>query len=1287
MADRTPAAGRQEPADEVARAARATTTAGPSADAAKLTTGRSRPGLTGHVGHDRRVLRSLQRKAGNAAATSLLPVRVAQPTIQRITDEEKKLLADEELAWNAAQAKVGKEALFVTHENPDFAIRVQERQPETSRLTVGALVDRNGGDPKRKSFDSAGAAAALASTLGGPAIAFKQDRFYFVAGLSGNGGMVRAKVWKVISRFAIDAAIGDDGMRYPLNEVLLLPSQDYAAKFQDATRAETVDAAGMRSVAGVKSDEDIAAETADAQAAKARGEAPPDPKRPERTRIPPERQEAFIAGYFRARAMELLGNNLAQAQKLKKDFQPGNASGDSGVVSANAKALIDSTREQGARMREILEKEALAQRYYELVRQRRSFRGSGWEIVVGGKTTVIALAEEDLKKQIDKVKEDKNLLLSRYPMLALMVDPERKAPEELSTPGKVAHGAAGAARSVGQNVEMLWKSELEKPTLYGRNQYDASSFGKGAGDEELRKEFFEKVVGVETAVRAAMAKVLGEGQYFLYGMAPLRTMVLADLAGNPELKAKAEEILKSHDTWSLVWNILGAAIEFGLMFVPGIGSLLSAAAGVITSSAQLELSMQDWNYSKAAIDPTKALVDQQEASDTLFWDTVFMAAAAADFGAEIAGSLAKGGKALTEEEKAAKQLDARPHDAAKRQKAIREAEEQKFWQPKDVPSDYKPFKRAAKPDAAPLSDGFTATLATVGIKVDAKGVATGDSPVAILGAAKRSWTRVKSALLSGETAADKAMGAYFMGRMVEYRHNASFAILNQCLDEIKARYYKPGEELLDTFEPTGSVSLTSDMDFTVKGPHASAIVEEFNKRFKQRIVDCESAIAFDTNVYTRPAFLDTPFDVPGGPSSKLDPVHDRALIADQERLWKEFSSKARSGEVGPEGAGKSANIDAILAEAERLYPTDFRARMAHVNNFNQETASHIKAADTMLAKGKEGVAEWAAYKQSILAKTPKDNLPHAQAVLQEAEARALSYQDQVLAELNAGRKSDLVTKEQMTKAMAEGPGSEAYERVIAARNRIYERKLGAVSAGQKAYDETRKKFEALRMVHESGKATPEQQAELLRLQSELHARATSVGASQSEALYFASEAHQAQGTFLLIVQNGQKAKNFMESPAYGAILSSQARDACFELLGFVIAHSGATLDDALGAAKNLERANLAYMAHPLAKGGAPAVLGLAGQVVVAKKASPDEALKVIIGRYGPPKESALAAFSRDVQVAGAQLRGQMAKVSGMPVKEIEEAWMRAVANGQAATLLMYASLAASKGGTVDRATH
>ena len=195
----------------------------------------------------------------------------------------------------------------------------------------------------------------------------------------------------------------------------------------------------------------------------------------------------------------------------------------------------------------------------------------------------------------------------------------------------------------GEHVAMLWSDEVRDPTVYGKNQYDESSFGRGASDEELRKEFAGKLDDVRQALRRARSNMIDGGDGFVLGLSSLRQRVAADLASNPALKRRLDEMLSTHDLVNVVERIGSAAIQIGLLFVPG-GQVISAAIGLAEQMHYTSVHLAEWDMSKAAVDPTRALVDQQKASGQLFTDTLLLALQAVFLAGEVLGQAPKAAK-------------------------------------------------------------------------------------------------------------------------------------------------------------------------------------------------------------------------------------------------------------------------------------------------------------------------------------------------------------------------------------------------------------------------------------------------------------------------------------------------------------------------------------------------------------------------------------------------------------------------------------------------------------------
>jgi hypothetical protein len=135
---------------------------------------------------------------------------------------------------------------------------------------------------------------------------------------------------------------------------------------------------------------------------------------------------------------------------------------------------------------------------------------------------------------------------------------------------------------------------------------------------------------------------------FLMGLEGLSGQVKADLGritgANAGLAARFDQMRASHEIKQLVWTIFDTAIQVGLLFVPG-GQVLSAALGFVSLAGAMGELLQEWDVSKAAVDPTTALVDQQKAEEKLAFDTVMLVLQAVDLASSTNRALEEMGEA------------------------------------------------------------------------------------------------------------------------------------------------------------------------------------------------------------------------------------------------------------------------------------------------------------------------------------------------------------------------------------------------------------------------------------------------------------------------------------------------------------------------------------------------------------------------------------------------------------------------------------------------------------------
>ena len=615
------------------------------------------------------------------------PASVAPPAaVNAPPDGATQLIEQEKKSYELANARVGQRAATVWFAHcPDDT----REKPETEDFTIQALVRRPPSDPDRRGFDAEGPAVAFASLQGGDgSVVLQQDQFFFVGRLNAGQHLLQRaapdtikderKMWMQAGQnlalslvnplfgaaaavyqagsairqaattrpsgarylvFAdqVVAVLGRDGTRFPKTYCLLgneasldqmpttTPDPKTGLPVPRTDVAAPPEAKDLRAIAGIP----------------AEGKKPDDkPKLNDEVEIPPEQQDQFILSYFRARGAEALASNEAMVDKLAEEFTPttqGSKDKPGSGVSASAKALIDAGRELGANFEKLLDQEAslnaqLQTMKAELMRS-RSVRIPEEKLVYEVKGEKKHLDDWIAKttKDQDQVTSDKNKVLSKSPVLALMVDRQTPSSRVISP---MSGSSASPARVTPDS-----------------NPYRHSLLAKDAtpqNDEAIRAEFNVKLDGVRKAIRHARAQMLTKDVQYLMGMEGLRNRVEADFQGitgkNAGLKTRVRNLLQQRDINHETFEIGTMVIQTGLMFVPG-GQVLSAAMGFVMAVQGMRESADRWDVSQATVDPAKALVDQQQAETALVFSTVILAISAVDLATSVNQALGVAGSA------------------------------------------------------------------------------------------------------------------------------------------------------------------------------------------------------------------------------------------------------------------------------------------------------------------------------------------------------------------------------------------------------------------------------------------------------------------------------------------------------------------------------------------------------------------------------------------------------------------------------------------------------------------
>src|SRR5262249_54752818 len=141
----------------------------------------------------------------------------------------------------------------------------------------------------------------------------------------------------------------------------------------------------------------------------------------------------------------------------------------------------------------------------------------------------------------------------------------------------------------------------------GENPYDKSVLNekpkdgdpksKDQLDDKVGAEFRKKLDAVLQALARAKAGVVG-GDLDLLAMEGLRRRVSGDIekikGGNKSLKYDLDRMLAAKASSDLKWTILETVIQVGLIFVPGVGQLLSAVMGFALQAKEMDKHLAEW---------------------------------------------------------------------------------------------------------------------------------------------------------------------------------------------------------------------------------------------------------------------------------------------------------------------------------------------------------------------------------------------------------------------------------------------------------------------------------------------------------------------------------------------------------------------------------------------------------------------------------------------------------------------------------------------------------------------
>jgi hypothetical protein len=487
--------------------------------------------------------------------------------------------------------------------------------PVTEQFLIGEVVERPSSEPKRYGFDTPGPATAFsAMTAPNGGATFQHEGFYFVSRLREGKHKLRVTdpgffewdwwsgrdyVYRVDPSPGINSITGMGGFIFPLNsEIEPDPAK---ARFQTTPNvAKPATAEDMKQIAGILPDSTNPGEK---------------PKLPDQTEIPEDQYETFILSYFRARGLETLAANEKFAADLTEKFKPAPGGPDGkggGGLQPDAKKLIDESRKGGILYKDLMDQEAKleARIDYMEATKKRTF---GWdsEYTFQGETKRRSAWIAKFRKDEGDIKQRIDNALTASPLLAMLV--ERQDPKK---------------RFEG-NVAPDFDPSV--PPIKNNNPYDRSILAKAPSpenDEAIRKSMLEKLDGARKAIRSARSDVSEGDADFLLGLTTLRQRVEIDLSKitgkNKGLADKLKQMTQYKQETDKAYDVGTMAIQIALLFVPG-GQFLSAAAGFVTSTAQMDARLKVWNASNATVDPSQGLTNQQQAETAVLETTLKLA--------------------------------------------------------------------------------------------------------------------------------------------------------------------------------------------------------------------------------------------------------------------------------------------------------------------------------------------------------------------------------------------------------------------------------------------------------------------------------------------------------------------------------------------------------------------------------------------------------------------------------------------------------------------------------------
>jgi hypothetical protein len=591
----------------------------------------------------------IQRQAGNASLNRALIQRQptapapAAPAADTATPEsiQKERDEREKTARDTLAGRVGQPAVTVWFNNPKSSTFSAE---DTETLNLGDVVPRYGTEPPRLAFDQAGPATAFASLLGGKgAVVAQEGGFYFVLRLApGKHDYNSASVYQVeIKGLGIVTSISGNGYNFPTGSYEPDASRaelkgkdrsyiDDKEKRDTSTGQATVPSAkDLRALAGINLDSGKPGDQDQI-------------KKDNSIAVTQEQSEAFVRNYMQARALEALEQNESMAYSLEGTFKADASKQGANKSSASAQAMVDSARGISVEYKGILNKERTLEEEHNKLETTKSKESAGYfmEYERDGKKERKNILDwiGDVKADQTKITNQKAAILASSPLVAQMIEAQAPRTDLDVDAGHAASGIWGVATSISPTA---WLADKAYKKLSGPdNPVDRSPLGQPQtpeGDEAIRTGFQKRLDVVLKAIRKTRARSAAGDVGFLFGLEGLQARVASDLSGlkgrNEFLGAVFERMRKEHqvkqEKEEYVESGIQIVVQIGALFFPPL-QFLSAALGFALQANKMNEHLNEWEASQAALDPSKALADQQKAVEKLTSDTFWMAVQAVD---------------------------------------------------------------------------------------------------------------------------------------------------------------------------------------------------------------------------------------------------------------------------------------------------------------------------------------------------------------------------------------------------------------------------------------------------------------------------------------------------------------------------------------------------------------------------------------------------------------------------------------------------------------------------------